>query len=292
MLGEALALLTAVLWALTPVFSKKALEESSMVALNLVRSIFGSAALWLILPLARGWRLVEVDPYSLMLLTAAVIGMGLGDLVFFKSMSLIGVSRSTAISSTYPLFTTLMSVLLLGEKLTVLNILGITSVVLGVSLISIAAGEKGGSRKRDNPSLRRGLAFAISSAVIWSIGITLIALCVREVDPLAANTYRVSILALVLSLPPLFKKSFRRGLRNGRVLIWGAAAGVTGTSLGASVYLESIKLIGAARATALSSVYPMISAVAATLFLREKTNLKTWMGIGLTVLGIALLESW
>ncbi|MCD6444642.1 DMT family transporter, partial [Candidatus Bathyarchaeota archaeon] len=137
MLGELLALFTAVLWALTPVFGKKALEESSIVALNFVRSVFGSMALWLILPVARGWRLVDVDPYSLALLTAAaVIGMGLGDLAFFKSMDMIGVSRSTAISSTYPLFTTFISILLLGEKLTVLNFLGTVSVVLGVSLIS------------------------------------------------------------------------------------------------------------------------------------------------------------
>lgn len=291
MFGEALALFTAILWALTPVFVKKALEKSSMIALNLVRSIFGSVALWLILLLAKGWRLVEVDPYNLMILTmAAVIGMGLGDLVFFKSMSLIGVSRSTAISSTYPLFTSLMSILLLGERLTVLNILGIILVVLGVSLISMAT--KRGDRKRGGSSFRNGVVFAISSAIIWSIGITLITICVREVDPLTANTYRISILAMVLSLPPLLKKSFRRGLRNGEALFWGAVAGITGMSLGASVYLESIRLIGAARATALSSIYPMISAVVATLFLREKTNLKVWMGIGLTVFGIILLESW
>lgn len=291
MLGELLALLTAVLWALTPVFGKKALEESSIVALNFVRSVFGSMALWLILPAARGWRLVDVDPYSLALLTAAaVIGMGLGDLAFFKSMDMIGVSKSTAISSTYPLFTTFISILLLGESLTVLSFLGTVSVVLGVSLISIASsGENGG---RDNPSLRKGVVLAIASAVIWSIGITLIALCVRDVDPLVANTYRLSILALILSLPPLLKKRFRRGLRSGKTLFWGAAAGVTGLSLGTSVYLESIKLIGAARATALSSIYPMISAVAATLFLKEKPNLKTWMGIGLTVLGIVLLKPW
>ncbi|MCX8161634.1 MAG: EamA family transporter, partial [Candidatus Bathyarchaeota archaeon] len=77
MLGESLALFTAVLWALTPVFSKKALGYATAVELNLVRSISGSLTLILILPVLRGGLIFQLDLYGFILLLAAtIIGIG------------------------------------------------------------------------------------------------------------------------------------------------------------------------------------------------------------------------
>lgn len=289
MLGELLAILTATLWASTSVLSRKALEDMSPTEVNLVRAISSSAALWLILFKLKGWEaLTWIDAFSLTLLTAAVlIGVGLGDFMLFKSMKLIGVSKSVALSSTYPLFTTLISIVALEEKLTSLNALGITLIVFGIFLISLSKNSEI-NRPRSSDTFTKGVALSIGTALTWSIGITLIALSIKEADPITANAYRLPILAIILAATMSPTRGLRKTFKNSKSFLWAFLAGVTGLGLGTTAYFGSIKLIGMAKATALSSIYPIITAIAATLVLREKPGLKTWTAIGLTVLGLLL----
>lgn len=284
MVGELLALATAVFWALNPVFSRKALDYGSAVSLNVARSLFGSLSLWVVLFYSKGVDFLNVDLLGLVLVVAAgLVGVGLGDLVFFKSMSVVGVSVSVAVSSVYPIFTAAASLLFLGEDLDVLDAVGIVCIVLSVSLVSLS------EKERRRGSLK-GVLLGLASAVLWSAAITLVALGVRRVDPIAANAYRFSFLTVILAGVLVVGKGFGEEFRRREFLFWSWASGVTGLTLGTTAYLESIRLIGAAKATALTSVYPVVSGLAALAVLREKPSLKVWAGLILTAVGVALLQ--
>jgi drug/metabolite transporter (DMT)-like permease len=284
MLGELLALSTAILWALTPVFSKKALGYSTPVELNFVRAISGSIALILIILFTRGGLIFDIDVYGFTLLLAAtMIGIGLGDTVFFKSIDAIGVSRGVAISSVYPLIVLLTSACIVGEPVTLTDIAGGLSIVSATVIVALSEEESAVGSNR----YLSGVALSLASALLWSIAITLVSIGVRSVDPLIGNAYRFLILAIATL--PLCRRSLAK-LRDISLLLWGSLSGLTGLALGTTIYLESIRLIGAGKATVITGVQPIISAVIASLSLRERLSVKIWLAVILASIGIILLE--
>lgn len=284
MLGESLALSTAVLWALTPVFSKKALGYATAVELNLVRSISGSLTLILMLPVLRGGLIFQLDLYGFILLLAAtIIGIGIGDAIFFKSIEAIGVSRGVAVSSVHPLLVLLISILVLGEDITPINTIG-GLLVVSASIIVALSGEesKGGSNR-----YIEGVALSLASAFLWSVAVTFVSIGVRSVDPLIGNAYRFPVLALIMLL--VCRRRLHK-LKDGRLLLWGALSGLTGLSIGTTLYLESIRLIGAGKATVITGIQPIISTLAAGLSLKERLNVRILVAVLLASTGMILLE--
>jgi len=286
MLGEMLALSTAILWALMPVFSKKALGYANAVELNLVRSISASLTLIVLLPILRGGLIFQLDLYGfLLLLAATVIGIGIGDAVFFKSIDAIGVSRSVAVSSVHPLLVLFISVFMLGESITLINMIG-GLLVVSASIIVALSDLEGESIGRTKQYVR-GVALSLASASLWSIAVTFVSIGVRSVDPLIGNAYRFPILALAML--PMCRHSLHK-LRDARLLLWGSLSGLTGLSIGTTLYLESIRLIGAGKATIIVGIQPILSAIAASLSLRERLNVRVWIAVLLASTGMILLE--
>lgn len=284
MLGEALALSTAILWALTPVFSKRALRYATALELSMVRSISGSLSLILILPILRGGLIFQLDLYGfLLMLAATIIGIGIGDTVFFKGIDAIGVSRGVAVSSVHPLIVLLISVYLLNESITPINIIGGILVVSASVIVALSGEESRGGSNR----YVEGVALSLASALLWSIAVTFVSIGVRSVDPLIGNAYRFPILALAML--PICRRSINK-LRDTRLLLWGSLSGLTGLSLGTTLYLESIRLIGAGKATIITGIQPVISALAANISLRESLSVRIWVAVLLASIGIILLE--
>jgi drug/metabolite transporter (DMT)-like permease len=284
MLGELLALSTAILWAVTPVLSRKALGYSTPVELNFVRAISGSIALILILLFTHRGLIFDIDVYGFILLLAAMmIGIGLGDTVFFKSIYAIGVSRGVAVSSVYPLMVLLASAYIVGEPITLTDIAGGLSVVSATIIVALSKEE---STIGSNRYLS-GIALSLTSALLWSVAIILVSIGVRSVDPLIGNAYRFLILAVAML--PLCRRSLAK-LKDTRLLLWGSLSGLTGLALGTTVYLESIRLIGAGKATVITGIQPIISAILASSSLRERLNVRIWVAVTLASIGIILLE--
>ena len=73
------------------------------------------------------------------------------------------------------------------------------------------------------------------------------------------------------------------------VYIYFMVAGFLNYFLGRGLYYSSFRFIGATRATAISSTYPMLSVALAIFGLAEKLALRQYLGIALTLAGVYLL---
>ncbi|MGL4449723.1 MAG: DMT family transporter [Sarcina sp.] len=71
--------------------------------------------------------------------------------------------------------------------------------------------------------------------------------------------------------------------RNGVIL---AIAGVLGGPLGMLFYILGVKYSGAAYASIISSTYPVLGALVARLFMKEKLPLKTYLGLILIIFAV------
>ncbi|MEH7255070.1 DMT family transporter, partial [Neobacillus niacini] len=97
--------------------------------------------------------------------------------------------------------------------------------------------------------------------------------------------------AVWATLYMLVKGEFKNVLRslktkNGMVIVLG---GLIGGPIGMTCYLLSVKYIGPAYTAAISAVFPAVSALLAALILKERINVRVWLGIGLSVLGVFVL---
>ncbi|WP_100066476.1 EamA family transporter [Clostridium perfringens] len=66
-------------------------------------------------------------------------------------------------------------------------------------------------------------------------------------------------------------------------------AAIFGGTMGMTGYLFSVNYIETSYAATISSIYPVIGTVLVAIFLKENINKKGYVGLGISILGIALL---
>jgi len=268
------------MWAASTIFSAKALEDVDPFTANVVKTLFSSILMIFIALLTnanQGWP----NPYGLFyVVIAAIIGYGIGDICLFKSLTLMGVSRSYTVAYTSPLFVMLFASVFLTEPLLPRYLVGTVIIVLGIIL---ASAHNGGKGKGDSI----GILMALATSLLWAIGTIFVAIGLREVDALTANTFRYPLLFLFLStISRPWKKKPKLSRRN---LLFMAFSGVFGMVLGGVSFLLGVQLAGVTKATSLSSSSPVWASLMSVLFLKEKFSWKIILSSVVVVIGIYFL---
>ena len=134
MFGIALALLSALSFGLSQILVRKNLEKSNFVYISLTVTIMGNIILW---PLALTFtNLNTINPEGLLLFVfAGLLAPGIARLFYFKGMETAGISANASIFATYPLYTSITAILLLGEALTAENWIGLACIIAGVIFV-------------------------------------------------------------------------------------------------------------------------------------------------------------
>ncbi|HVP26794.1 MAG TPA: DMT family transporter [Candidatus Bathyarchaeia archaeon] len=139
--GVVLALATAVVWSISITMINLAVKETPDVdhalAINTVRVIAVAIALFAVSPvIGRGLKFQKTSRRNVgMLIVGGIVALGLGWFLLTYSLIETLESRAVPISSTTPLFSTLVGFVLLREKVTARSALGSVAVVFGVFLI-------------------------------------------------------------------------------------------------------------------------------------------------------------
>ncbi|MDD5019133.1 MAG: GRP family sugar transporter [Candidatus Omnitrophica bacterium] len=132
------ALLTALVWGLVPVFEKIGLSRLTPAAGIFVRCLAVSSGA-IVLLIARPQIIPELAQtpfrYIALIIFGGFTANFIGQLLFYNALKDGDVSRVTPIAGAYPLVAFLLGVLILGEGLTVMKVLGIVCVLLGIFLL-------------------------------------------------------------------------------------------------------------------------------------------------------------
>ncbi len=293
MIGEFAALGAALCWTVAAVLYKRALAATTPLSANTLRCIGTSLILVLFLAFIGKIRVLTDLPIQAVFLACAsgVVGLGLGDTLYMLSLKIIGVSRAVPITCTYPLFSLVWAYLLAGENITVQILLGAVTIVLGIWLLSREA--KNASVKAWRKLHVKGLAFALSTAIAWSISISMINLAVRETSSLeyayAINTVRILAVALSLLILTLASRNeafIKAEWKTTAMLLTG---GLIAVGLGWFLLTFSFTKIPEAQAVPISSTTPLFSTLAGIAFLHEKVTAKVALGSIFIVVGIFLV---
>ena len=132
-----LLIFTAILWGITPVLEKIGLGKTDPLTGITIRSIAVVVFLVVFLLLTGRIRQVfQVDAKTVLIFSTTGLLAGLlGMLTYFFALQKGATSQIVPIAATYPLITAVLSVLILGENVTLFRILGTISIILGIWLV-------------------------------------------------------------------------------------------------------------------------------------------------------------
>jgi drug/metabolite transporter, DME family len=296
--GEVAALAGAFTWALTTVLLKEPVNKMGALAVNNLRTWIGAFVfIALLVATGRVSDLLAVPTSAALILACAIIiGLGIGDTLYFESVKLIGVSRAMPISGCYPLPTFAITALWLGEQVKLPYILGTALIIIAIYLTSLPdrriKSVTGGSGrgKISTADFRRGVILAIVSALLWALSTAMLKFAVGETDLVVANAIRLPAAGLVLLVVALRQPGGLRIKGSSKTTLGIVAlTGIVGTALGSFLYLTAVVLAGAGRTAALQSVAPFFGAPLALIFLKERIAPPVIVGTLLSVVGVWLL---
>lgn len=284
--GEMLALATALVWASAVILFKKSGETASPLGLNLFKNLL---AFLLVLPTmavmrVEPFRAAPPGDYALLLLSG-VLGIGIADTLFFKSLNLLGAARSAVVDCLYSPVIILLSTLWLGERITAVQAAG---VALIVSAVLALGGEKGAARITRR-QLAAGIALGALSMATMGVGIVMIKPLLERSPILWAVEVRFAGAAAFLLLA-LACHPGRRAVLASLLHSRGWKFMLPGSFLGAYVaillWIGGMKYATASVASALNQTSNLFIFLFAALFLKERITRPKLVGIVLGVFGV------
>ncbi|MDY3869103.1 MAG: DMT family transporter [Pyramidobacter sp.] len=288
--GLIYCLIALFFWGVAPViyrFCGDTVSPKKMQGLRAVGFILTSI---LLLAVDRGkfWG-GGLDTLCLMLST--VLGVAVGDTLYFKSISKIGAGKAAALTSTYPLYTVFLSWLLMGEGLSIWGVLGVVSVVAGLMLLCLFREQNAGSGYGNQP-VRKGLLTGIGAGLCWGIGLVVIRWVTVRTGISAASVTFWRALAVFLTTWPAYLRE-RRELGTSEPLVdfkdkksfLMVGAGVFVLALPSWFVSQALSHIPAAMVTPITGSSPVVAALLGFFFFREKISPLQWLGIVMIIGG-------
>ena len=264
----AAGLAAAFCWAFSSLLWRRLPTSLSAARLNLLKNVL-ALALLLPLALALPWQMA---PRALVLLAlSGVLGISLGDTLFFAALRRLGTRRTLTIDAGGPAVTSLAGVALLGEVPRPAQWLGIALITLAVLLVVQQRPPREDLEAGAAPDTAVdgfGVALALGALACGSGGALLAraGLLAGGPEPLQAATLRLAAAALVM-LPLLAGlPRVAQGPRPaGRRWPLALAATLLGTSAGIALQQTALAGLPGGLAVALLSTAPVMALPLAAL---------------------------
>jgi uncharacterized membrane protein len=290
--GEAIAILSALLWAVASVLLTVGTKRIHAVPMNLIRCVISTSFFWILLPFYGGLEaLAAIPPLAFLWMLVSVLGLlVIGDTLYFRSMDLAGVSWAMPVASISPLWAVVLASVFVDEPLTWSLLLGAILVVVGVTLLSRPVGQTTGGRTIEPSERRAGLLLALVTSVLWAVGQVALKPATAGIHSVVANSVRQPMgLLLLMGLTTV--QGRWRDLRKLDKRSWAiiVVASLVGTGFGTLLFIMAIQMAGAGRTAVLTSSAPLMAIPFSMLWLRERPTRWTLAGTLLTTVGIALV---
>jgi drug/metabolite transporter (DMT)-like permease len=269
-LGEILALASGLAWAVAVVLFRVSGRSIHPVGLNLGKNVLGLA---LIAPtvLLLGESLLPSVPLATtgLLLLSGVLGIAVSDTLFFHALNRLGASLTAIVDCFYSPFVIALSFVLLGERLSLVQLGGAALVVSAILTVS----KEGKLEKIDRKDLALGIAYGILAMFFVALGIVMVKPVLGSVSVVWATLVRMAggTAALALLVPVLRnRRSILAPLldrRNWKALV---PAAFFGSYLSLILWTGGMKYAKASVAAVLNQLNTIFIVIIAAVFLKER----------------------
>lgn len=289
--GELAALVTAGFWTITALAFERASLRIGSLSVNIIRLVMGFVFLSVFTFFYRDhWLPVDATGSQwFWLLASGLIGFVLGDLFLFKSFTIIGSRFSMLIMTLVPPITAFLGWILLGEKLSPMNFLGMFLTITGITMAIFSRGL--GQRKLSLKLSPKGVLYAFGGAVGQSAGLVLSKLGMGNYDPFAATQIRIiaGIMGFILLITYLRRwPKVYQSFKNRLGIASTSLGAFFGPFLGVSFSLVAIQYTATGIASTIMSIVPVLIIPPAVLIYKQRVALIEVLGAIISVTGVAL----
>lgn len=285
--GEISSLVAALCWAVGTCLFTAAGHGIPAIALNLFKGTL--AVIFLVATVIIIAAPFPVDPRVFFWLAiSGIVGIALGDTAFFIGLPRIGAQATSAGLCLSAPLTALAALVILGERLTGREVLGLGLTVIAVTMVLLSAApapHRGSVSSRDR---LLGIAAAVASPLFHALGVVAARPVLAGTDPILATTIRVVPAVAVLALFMPWKRDASRvfsamteSKRRAATLL---AASFFAAVLGWAFMTIGVKYAKAGVSVALSSTFPIWVLPMARIGLGEKIG---WNAIAGTLIAVA-----
>ena len=135
MTGIVFSLLAASGFAATAVFARTALQRMSAPYGTLLSLFVSTVAAMIIAAVLHPDELLGIGVVALgWLFLVGFLNFPLGRMFNYTSVTMVGVSKASTVVATSPLFATMLAVIILGERVSPITLLGTVAVIGGLAL--------------------------------------------------------------------------------------------------------------------------------------------------------------
>ena len=288
-MGEFFALACALVWAFAVVLFRKSGTTVSPLALNLFRVVI-SSVMFLITLIFMKIPLLGQAPLSdyLTLLASGVIAIAIADTLFHMSLNRVGAGINAIVDSFYSPSVLLFAYFLLGEKVSLVQLLGMMLLVTGLIIATRVKPPEGTSRRQ----LIVGIGLGMAAMGFLGFGIVLAKQVLDGANILWATAVRQFGSLVVLVVVALVRKD--------RAKIWSVFIpsaswkySLPGTVLGSYValilWIAGMKMIPAGKAAILNQSSTIYILLLATVILKEPFGMRKALAAILSISGVLLV---
>lgn len=285
MLGYVAIILASVLWSLSPALISRYRSIIRPVVFTGLRALIASLSI-LVSLINKDVVLEVLDAETILLIiSSALIGPGLGDICFTKSIKILGGFIAVVLSYTYIFVAQAIAVVFLSEFMRVSLVLGAVLAFSGVVLVA-------GSDSSQLIVKREGIAYAVLASISWGVSTSLIKVALRSVDEVVLVFLRlVTIFVVFLPLGLVIEGSPPRNVFK-RLLAVASVTAILDWSLGMYLFVYSIGSIGVSNTVVATALTPTLTTVTTKVLAGEKPLLKHFLGVLMTSVGILITAFW
>jgi drug/metabolite transporter (DMT)-like permease len=275
--------LTAVFWGGTFVAARVVAQDVGPYSASFLRFFAASLFLVALAPWTEG-RFPRLRRHQI--LPAILLGMtGIFayNIFFFLGMKTVTAGRASLIAATSPVFISLLSALLLRERLGSGKVAGIVACLAGAVLVI----SRGDPLSLFTGGVGWGELFIAGCVASW-VAYTLIGkMIMKDVSPLAAVTCSCLIGAAAL-LPPALLEGVTEQAGGFSLADWTGILYLAffGTVLGFYWYYQGMQAIGLSRASVFINLVPVSGVFLGWLLLGEAINFSLLAGAALVIGGV------
>lgn len=291
--GEIAALGTACCWSVGSNLFAAAGRRMTSPVLNRLRITVAVVFLGSALLATRGspWPIWASQQQVVLLAVSGLVGFVFGDGWYFRSLVILGPGRAALLASTAPLFTALLGVPVLGERLGPQAWTGMALTLGGIAWVMHER------QRREHVSVEGsaivGVVAGLLGAVGQAVGYVISKLALRTgIDPVSATVIRIDAAAVgvwVLALAQGAVPASVAALRDRRGAAFMVGGAFFGPFLGVTLSLTALHFIEAGVAASITAVYPVLTMLIAARFHREPVTARALLGAVVAVAGVVVL---
>lgn len=293
-LGEAAALLAALLWSLSSMLWGKV--HLSPLGINLAKNTIGALLLLLtvaIISLINREALIEASWESVGWLgLSGLVGIVIGDTFFFRSLQILGPRLALMMATAAPMFSVFIGFLVLNEHLTFVAIGGVVLTIGGIAIVVSDRKARSEAPGLYPGTVLTGVMCGLGGAFCQSAGGALAKWGMTDCDALEATLIRTSVsfaftvaaVAAQRRMKPIMGR-----LLQPATLKFIVPAAAMGTWLGVWLSQVAVKFSHLATANTLMATSPLFALPIVHFYFKQRATRIAVVGSIVAVAGVYLV---